>query len=160
MTASWLPPLVLLEDFGGDWAEFVEALYAHYEVDFVKSRPFFRGTTLSVRRKPKVDGKDATFWHIVSEGEIEHERIPDLRRCERIRWPRPIVDNSTSSGIKCWENQRRGETRICLWFEEAEYLVVLAKRKGYVLFLTAYPVTQDHRKQKLETEYQRSTPKS
>jgi hypothetical protein len=40
--------------------------------------------------------------------------------------------------------------------EEAEYLVVLAERKGYVLLWTAFPVTEPHRKRKLQQEYEAS----
>ena len=39
--------------------------------------------------------------------------------------------------------------------EEAEYLVVLAQRKGYILLWTAYMVTEPHRKRKLEKEFQK-----
>ena len=35
----------------------------------------------------------------------------------------------------------------------SEYLVVLAKRRDYILFWTAYPVLRDHRKKKLNKEY-------
>ena len=37
-------------------------------------------------------GKPGTFWHIVSSGENEEERLPDLRRYERVAWPAHILD--------------------------------------------------------------------
>ncbi|MNH30689.1 hypothetical protein D3C79_909980 [compost metagenome] len=43
---------------------------------------------LGLKRHPVIQGKEATFWHMISEGNDEAERLPDLRRCERIRWPR------------------------------------------------------------------------
>lgn len=49
--------------------------------------------------------------------------------------------------------RRHNERRILLWFEEYEYLVVLAERNGYCLLWTAYPVTRDHGKRKLLKEY-------
>ena len=82
--------------------------------------------------------------------------MPDLRRCERIRWPRPIIDHGAEPVIRVWENERKGERRICLWLENADYLVVLARRRGYVLLWTAYPVTQPHRRRKLLREYEAS----
>jgi hypothetical protein len=99
-------------------------------------------------------GKEATFWHLISEGKVEGERLPDMRRCERIRWPRPIIEHADEPVIKIWENKRKRETRICIWFEDVEYLVVLASRKGYVLLWTAYPVTWAHTKRKLQKEYE------
>ncbi len=56
--------------------------------------------------------------------------------------------------VKVWKNQRRNETRICLWLEEQEYLVVLADRKTYIIFWTAYPTPRNHTKRKLKKEYE------
>jgi hypothetical protein len=98
-------------------------------------------------------GKAATFWHLISEGKAEDERLPDLRRCERIRWPRPIIEHADTPIVKVWENKRKRDQRICVWFEEEEYLVVLARRKGYVVLWTAYLVTRPHTRRKLQREY-------
>lgn len=98
--------------------------------------------------------KVATFWHIISEGPIEEERLPDIRRCERIRWPRAIIENSEDAGIKVWENENKGEKRVCLWLEQQEYLVVLGFRGVNYVLWTAYCVTEQHRKRKLQREYE------
>jgi hypothetical protein len=42
---------------------------------------------------------------------------------------------------------------ICIWLDGEDYLIVLGQRKSYLLFLTAYPVVEDHRKKKLMKEY-------
>lgn len=153
---NWLPSLVLFEDHDGNWERYVEALYSYFKQDFVDDSPSFRGTQLALKRHPVYQGKEATFWHIVSEGKVEDKRLPDLRRCERIRWPRPIIEHENEPAIKVWENIRKSETRICIWFEDVEYLVVLAIRKGYTLLWTAFPVTQPHRKRRLRKEYEAS----
>jgi hypothetical protein len=72
--------------------------------------------------------KEATFWHFISEGQTEEERVSDLRRCERVRWPKPVIENSTDSKIKYWKNTRKGEPRICLWLECEDYVVLERKR--------------------------------
>jgi len=99
-----------------------------------------------------------SVWHIIQEGKKEEDRTPDLRRCERIRWPKPIIEHCTEGEIKVWENERHTkkgiQTSICIWFEQVEYLIILRKRTGFNLFWTAYPVTEAHRKRKLEKEYQ------
>jgi hypothetical protein len=151
---DWLPALVRLTDYKGDWSRYLAALYTFFKRDFVDSQPVFEGTALALKRHPTSQGKEATFWHLISEGKKEEDRLPDLRRCERIRWPRPIIEHSCDGQIKVWENERRGETRICLWLECCEYLVVLAKRRGYILLWTAYLVTYPHQKRKLQKEYE------
>ena len=153
---EWLPPLVRFESWGGNWPKYLEALYAFFKRDFVDASPSFRGTCLRLKRHPLIEGKEATFWHLISEGQNESERLPDLRRCERIQWPRPVIENADEPVVKVWKNERRGESRICLWLEDAEYLVILAERKGYLLPWTAYPVTEAHRKRKLKKEYEAS----
>jgi hypothetical protein len=157
MTSSrpgWLPELLYLRDYDRDWERYLQAVYSAFCTDFINGAPDFRGLRIALKRHPLTDGKEATFWHLISEGKTEEERLPDLRRCERIRWPRPIISHDTDPLIKVWENERNGEPRICLWLENQEYLVVLARRKGYILLWTAYLVTQDHQKRKLQKEYE------
>ena len=151
---AWLPALVRFQDYGSDWERYVNALYRFFTQDFVVNRAEFRGIRIGLKRMPIVDGKEATFWHLISEGPLEADRLPDLRRCERIRWPRPVIDHAEENAIKVWETTRKGDTRICLWLESNEYLVILARRRGYILLWTAFPVTLPHRKAALQKEYE------
>lgn len=149
----WLPDLVQFENSGGDWDRYLDALYAFFKMDFIDSQPVFRGKRLGLKRFPLSKGKEATFWHFISEGKDETERTIDLRRCERIRWPKPVIEHETEDTVKVWEQERRGEKRIILWFENEEYLVVLAVRNEYVLPWTAFLVTLPHEKRKRQKEY-------
>ena len=151
---DWLPPLILFRDYGGDWNAYVEKLYEHFKRDFVESKPLYNGRRVNLKRHPMEQGKEATFWHLISDGKVEDDRLPDLRRCERIRWPRPIIEHSGDAVVKMWKNKRKDEVRICLWLESQNYLVVLADRKEYVLPWTAYLVEYPHRSRKLQHEYE------
>ena len=149
---DWLPDLVEFEN--GDWEKYVEIIYRYFENDFIKTKPYFRGIPVNHRHMPEDnDHRHAAFWHLVQEGKDEENRLPDLRRCERIRWPRPIIEHETEYLVLVWESERRGKINICLLFDEQDYLVVLGKRCGYVLLLTAYPIEYDNRKKKLLNEY-------
>jgi len=148
---EWLPPLF---HFKGNWALYLSALYELFEADFIEAKPQFRGRRIGLKRHPMSDGKEATFWHLIQEGPVEESRLPDLKRCERIRWPRPIIENSEDSTLRVWMNIRKGEARVLLFLEEEEYLVVLAERKGYLLLWTAYLVDKPHRKRKLLKEFE------
>ena len=57
MTLPWLPSLVLLESFGGDWAQYIEEVYAHFKLDFVDSKPLFRGVRTGLKRYPLEQAK-------------------------------------------------------------------------------------------------------
>jgi hypothetical protein len=65
-----------------------------------------------------------------------------------------VIEHEAHSAVKLWKNKRGTETRILMWLEAEEYLVVLSERKGYILPWTAYLVEQDHRKQKLQREFE------
>lgn len=151
---SWLPKILELPAYSGDWNTYFEAVYAVFFKDFVQNKPIFRGQRLGLKKHPKYEGKSATFWHFISEGSIEANRTPDLRRCERIGWPAPIVNNSQDTLVRCWKNVRKGDIRIILWLVKEDYVVVLSERKGYLLPWTAYILTYQHSRQKLEREYQ------
>ena len=105
---------------------------------------------------PMIKGKEATFWHIISEGAVESERLPDLRRCERVRWPRAIITafNSHSDVVKYWRNRRKSEERVILALDDFSYIVVLADRGKYMLLWTAYCVEREHQKNRLRREYE------
>ena len=42
--SSWLPELVRLEDHGGEWEEYINAVFAEFHRDFIESQPRFEGT--------------------------------------------------------------------------------------------------------------------
>ena len=150
---DWLPPLVLFSDYNGNWDAYLEAIYAWFKKDFIDSRPMFQGRRLGLKRHPLTQGKEATFWHMTSEGMIEEDRIPDLRRCERIRWPRPVIENHEDPQVKYWVSVKRGENRIHIWLEDKDYVVVLSDRKDFLLPWTAFLVTREHTREKLRKEY-------
>lgn len=148
-----LPPLILLEDFGQNWDEYFEAIYQIFYRDFVVSKPKFGDKRFALKRHPMIKGKEATFWHIISEGDIEDERLPDLRRCERIRWPRPIIEAINTKEVKWWKNRRKEEERVVIALGDFSYVVILADRGDYILLWTAYCVEYEHSRQRLRREY-------
>lgn len=138
--------------FHGEWSRYEEELYAIYLETIVRSGLKFGGVPVRSRFVPPTKNKGYSFWHLISEGEIEEERIPDIRRCERIRWVAWLIKNATNhNDLSWWENTRRGNTHIVIWHEQEDFAVVLAKRTGYVLLKTAYWVKQ-HRRKDFERE--------
>jgi len=152
---DWLPELILLENYSGSWRRYEDEVYSRFYRDFIESRPMFQGMPVKVT-KQLVRGKERNFWHLIQEGRVEENRIPDLRRCERISWIRAIIQHSDDSRIKNWSKKIRRKIRHLLWFEEAEYLVVLEKRANCWILWTAYCTSREHTKRRLRKEYYRS----
>jgi hypothetical protein len=144
---AWLPELVICANIA-DWGAYEAELHDYYHRDFVRGGLVLDGRRVSLKRYPEMDGLPATFWHIISSGE---ERVPDLRRCERIRWPAEIIRRASDASCVCrWDerNHPRGH-RVCLALPDFSYLVVLDDRESYVLMWTAFCVEQPHRRAKL-----------
>ena len=151
---EWLPSIATLADYQGAWKDYLEAIYEHFHRDFVRSKPHYTGKRFALKRHPMVDQKEATFWHLISEGSIESERIPDLRRCERIRWPRIMIEAIGTDDVHVWRNVRGRNHRILIAVDDFSYVVVLEDREDYVMLWTAYPVEHAHSRRKLAKECQ------
>ena len=147
------PDLILFNEFSGDFQAYLNAVYAIFHRDFIETKPVFENTVVSVRRYPEVDGMHKTFYHITHEGEDEENRQPDMRRMERIRFPRFVVENCKHEDVLIWKNKRGRDERTVLFNETENYIVILTNRGDYYMFITAYYIEQPHRKKKLLAEY-------
>ena len=153
----WLPALIRMEDYGGDWKRYVEAVYAIFRRDFIQSQPKFQECWVRVRRDPLEQGKEAGFWHCTTGGKDEDARTPEFRRMERIGWVRAIIEHTEYPAVTGWSVTRGMDRRWCLWFRE-EFLVVLAERVRkhdgfrYWQLVTTYDTPEEHRKRQLKKE--------
>jgi hypothetical protein len=148
---NWLPQLILLGDYDGNWGKYINAVFAIFYRDFIETQPTFREKWVRCRRDPIFDGKEAGFWHCVSEGPNEDERTPDLRRCERVAWIRALIEHDEDMRVDVWTSRKKRELRPHLWFDES-YLVVLGKRKKNYQLITAYCTDRGHTKRRLRRE--------
>lgn len=148
------PELLSINEYGGNFQSYFEAIYSVFENDFIKAQPIYEGNKVSVRKYPEVEGMHRTFYHITHEGEDENNRQPDFRRLERIRFPRFVIENYAHEEILIWKNKRQKDERILLFNKNENYIVILTERKEYYLFITAYYIETEHRKRKLLKEYE------
>lgn len=164
---TWLPNLIYFDDFQ-DWSEYEDYLYEIYLQDFKdkSSAPYILDKPITVRVNPTVGDKDQTFFHITSNSDFAktndpNDRTPDFRRCERIAWPREIIDNYLCNNdcecnkIKIWREPYKGNSRLHLLFEDVKFLVVLEERKDYVLFITSFYLERSHEIRKKLKKYEK-----
>lgn len=150
----WLPPINPIHSIDKEtYSAYEAALYEKYRKDFWESSPDFKGKVVKVRRMPIIDGYEESFVHFTCKSyENIQEREPDLRRCERLHWIRPVIENylcknscrEDCDGIKFWEEPFNNKMRIHLLFEAERYIVILEKRENYYLLITAYYLEYDH----------------
>lgn len=151
--SCWLPGLECLDDYGNDWASYERELYEIFKNDFIDSYPNYRDTRVSVKHYPIEYGKEEAFFHITCKDYAGGgERIPDLRRCERIRWIRAFIENydcdpskcQDCEGVKVWREPYKRKTRIHMLLEEERYMVILEERRTYYLLITAFYLDSNH----------------
>lgn len=161
---DYLTPPNIVVFSGNDWESYQNDLFSIFEDTIIKNKLLFQGLPVTPRRFPEYKGKHFTFWHLISEGEKEDDRTPDLRRCERIGWISWIIKNCENHpGISYWENQRGNSRNVVLWYEEGQFAVILAKRSKYFVMLSAYQITEERRIktfQRDRDEYRKSIYKS
>ena len=151
-----LPELIYLEDYNGNYQLFIDAVYAVFERDFINHKTTFGSHQLKMKYHPAFQERAYTFYHMTHEGSIETERTPDLRRCERMPWARPTIENVEKYGIRFWEQERNGKHRVCIWLDTDDgdnYFVILDVRKTFVLLWTAFYADHSHQLRKKEKEY-------
>jgi len=152
---DWLPEALRYEDFEGDYEKFSAAVYEIFERDFKHSSPNYSGKPLIYDSRIE-DGKEVTFWHVATKtDDATGERVPDFRRSERISWLRPIIEHSGDAALKVWKNKRGRETRVLLWLEALDYLIILREKPRKVFLVTAYCIDKEHRRATLRKEWRR-----
>ena len=133
-----LPEKICLEDYGGDYKAYIDAIYEVFARDFIRHKTSFGLHKLSMKYHPAFQERAYTFYHMTHKGEIESEREPDLRRCECMPWARPTIENTEEWDLKFWRQTRqRSSNRVCIALEtESEtYFVILEVRESYAFAL-------------------------
>lgn len=158
----WLPDLICLEDYGNDWSPYEQAIYQIFKTDFIDTSPIFEGKNVHIRKHPMEFGKEEAYFHVTCQDYTKNgERIPDLRRCERIKWIKAFIENTSCdsyscdecSGIKIWSEPYKNASRVHIFLEEQRYMVVLEVRERYVLLVTAFYLQYDHALRKQVKHY-------
>jgi len=143
----------------GEWEEYLKQVYEIYLCTIINSNLIFQGLPVKAKYMPATRGMGFGFWHLISEAaptkgkKDEDERVPDLHRCERIRWVAWAILNAGNSDILFWENNRSGNVHVVIWVKEHDFAVVLSKRKDYYLLKTAYCVKK-YRKVDFQKEWE------
>lgn len=153
-----LPKMVCLTDCGGNVPKYLELLYSIFTNDFISTSNRFNSHPVYLKRNsPPYNGWHYTFYHITHSGPDETHRTPDMRRCERVPWAKPVVNSGESWGLKIWEQTRGHKDRVCIWLEQKDapdYFVILEERQNFYLLWTTFIAQYGHEKRKKLREYQ------
>jgi hypothetical protein len=144
MNCPKITPKLEFSYFGGDSRSFIDALYRCFKKEFIDSTILFRGKPVDIIHQAYWDGKERSFWHIVSSGEEDFDRNLDISRCETLPWASALLlEQNTCSHYKVWikYHDRTNRNRFYIWCDEINYIVIIEDRNAYFKLITAYPVT-------------------
>ncbi len=166
----WLPDLIMLKDYNGDWDAYLDAAYAYFAADFITDKPKLLEHEVKSKRQIAYNGQDHSFWHCIEESaggaKDEENRIPKIALVERIRWPRPVIEHAVNTpGVLAWSEIYRGhgtKKRVHLFVEDEDYCVVLDPRgkdcngqPAYYYLWTTFLCETDRQHDKLLKRYAR-----
>lgn len=151
-TPSWLPALFNVNPW--DQTTY-ESLYGIFHNDFIANKTHHDKTYVNFSRT-KEDGKEKIFWHVTTRDDKQNgERLPDLRRCERLPWLKPILESPVRAEILVWEyTEGDGAIKTYVWVKDHDYVAIMKKtNKGGLILLTAYWLEYNNAKKKLRRKY-------
>ncbi len=120
------------------------------------------------------DGKEVIFWHLTTRKErlqkvprrkrkfyseeltdVEPDRLPDLRRCERLPWVKTLVEHSTESEVLAWDYEEGDRTiKTYIWIKEDNFVVIMKKfPNGKRRLITSFYVDMPYKRKDFERKY-------
>lgn len=140
------------------YLDYFNRLYCIFQNEIL-NKLYINDKPVKVREFPPegLDREEA-FYHLTCtdySGKLDY-RYPDFHRSKRIKLIKPIVENfqecpsceqSDCHSILLWEKTVKRKTRLHLYLEEMDYIVVLEERNNYYLLITAfyvYPQQKEH----------------
>lgn len=150
-----LPSIISLTDYNGDWSQYENALYTIFHQDFIESTPFFQGKPVDIIHQKQYKNKERSFWHIISEGKTDEDRLPIMERCECIGWIKSLItEDGECNFYRIWKkfHHKTNKERYYIWCTNVHYIVILEDRENHFKLITAYPVAHYNRR-KYEKDY-------
>lgn len=148
----WLPEMFPVDP----WTDSTyDQLYKIFKSDFIENRPTYLGRSIHFF-PDKEDGREKIFWHLTSrDDKATAQRLPDLRRAERLPWAKPTIENTDKSEILHWDYEEGdGVVKTYIWLKDYDYLVIMKKfPSGDRRIITAYWVEYENEKKKLGRKY-------
>lgn len=129
--------------FRGDWNAYKEGLYKVFKKDFIEGQVYFHRKPVDIIHESFFEGKERSFWHIISAGNEDVNRNPDPNRCASIRWVKPLIeDNGDCENYRYWikYHDQTKKDRHYIWCVSRKYMVILEDRGEYYKLITAYNV--------------------
>lgn len=120
------------------------------------------------------DGKEVIFWHLTTRSQksapvprrMRHlhgmavpssspQRLPDLRRCERLPWVGPLVGHGSDPDVLAWDyDEDDGCTKTYVWMKDHDFVVIMKKMgNGSRRLITSFYVDNKFTRDDFQRKY-------
>jgi len=167
---DWLPEMATVNP----WSEATyEMLYEIFCRDIRDYNLRYIGNNVWIFREME-DGKEKIFWHLTArktiqkkiprrkrkfypdgQTDIEPERLPDLRRCERLPWVKPLIEHPSKSEVLAWDYEEGDRTiKTYIWIKDHDFVVIMKKYPdGKRRLITSFYVDKPYKRKDFERKY-------
>jgi hypothetical protein len=136
-----LAPLFPVADFEGSLGDYLEALYTRYEETVHRADLQLWGVPLVAWERKARDGRDLTFWHLITDSSCEHTegtRRLSLMRCALLPRVCDVLERLACDDIRvCWWRERG--KRVLVAPVDFSMVVMLRRIRGTYVLKTAWP---------------------
>ncbi len=159
-----LKNIISLNEFNGDFNFYNNYLYQIFKSELYNNKLYYKKKSVALKRYPEDNGKEFSFLHLTCKDfkntRNEEDRLPDLRRCERIHWIKPGIEvnhlkecnqNCFLTYVKKYKNR----DRYHLLNTEDRYMIILEDREDYFLLITAFYIDHDNILEKKLRDFER-----
>ncbi len=123
------------------------------------------------------DERETIFWHLTTREEKAHRiprrkqrhykpeqshdpetkvRYPDMRRCEKLNWIKPLIEHSYEHEVLAWDYEEGdGSVKTYIWIKDCDFVVIMKKYpSGQRRLLTSYHVDKEYTKADFLRKYE------
>jgi hypothetical protein len=159
---AWLPAIISVSPWG---ANTYDALYEVFERDLKSAYLTYLGYNVWFYPDTEEEGKETIFWHLTTREDRDNppDRLPDLRRCERLHWIRLLIERcpDRDGHILDWDHEEGdGSIKTYIWLQHHDFLIILKKLPdGRRRLITSYHLDNAHQRNKTRKKYERRLPR-
>lgn len=167
---DWLPEIAAVNPWTEDTYEMFYAIFCRDIRDYN-----LRYNDNDVWIFPDTEGgKEIIFWHLTTrdvkrqkiprrkrryypEGQTgtETERLPDLRRCERLPWVKSLIEHPSEPEVLAWDYEEGDRTiKTYVWIKDNDFVVIMKKYPdGKRRLITSFYVDKLFKRKDFERKY-------
>jgi hypothetical protein len=140
---EWLPAKALVSPWTLNTYEVLYEIFCRDIRDYALR---YKGNDVWIF-KDMEDGKETVFWHLTTretkpvkvprrkrrfcsavQPREERERLPDLRRCERLPWVRPLIEHPSDPEVLAWDYEEGDRTiKTYVWIKDYDFVAIMKR---------------------------------